>query len=152
MSDPTLFQAQRELILRLASQFDEESMLRIPPGRKNNIAWNLGHILTIQQLLTYKLSGQALKIPEAYPSLFGKDTSPEGWEGSVDMEEVRSLLQSTAAEFAADLEGGAFANFQPYTMGTGVAVRDIHEAIAFNFFHEGVHTGIILSIQKDLKR
>ena len=45
--------------------------LMIPPGREDNILWNVGHLLCSLARLTYVFSGHPLPIPEEYLGLFG---------------------------------------------------------------------------------
>lgn len=149
----TIFEQQRRLVCKTAQGLDEASLRRIPDGRKNNILWNLAHILTVQQLLVYKLSGNAMLIPDDYPAMFSRDTSPADWARDVDTKQILEELESTAARFAEDDARGIFdGDYNTFETSTGVTIASAADAIAFNRFHEGVHVGIILSIRKDLKR
>lgn len=151
MSTHTMFQTQRDLIVRMTEALPGELLFAVPEGRKNNIAWNLGHIVTVQQQLVYSLSGLPIGVPEHYPALFGKDTSPENWPEPPEMAEIFSLLRSTADGFEADRAAGKFTQFQPYTMSlTGITVSTLEEAADFNVFHEGIHFGIIFTLMREL--
>ena len=147
----TMLQEQRELMIRTVEGLSPEALFTIPEGRKNHVAWNLGHLLTVQQQLTYGLSRLPLGIPASYPGLFGKDTSPETWVEPPKMAEVLSLLRATAGQFEKDHAAGSFSGFKPYTMSlTGITLETIDDAAAFNTFHEGLHFGIVLSILREL--
>ena len=136
-----------------ARGLDEEAIRVIPKGRKNNILWNLAHIVTVQQLLVYKRSGNAMRIPGDYPAMFSRDTSPADWTRDVDTAQILGELESTARQFAEDEARGLFdGEYDTYETSTGVTIATAADAIAFNRFHEGVHVGVILSIRKDLKR
>jgi len=50
--------------------------------------------------------------------------------------------------FKEDYEAGKFNNYRGYTTLTGIDIHTIEEAIQFNTFHEGIHYGVVKSIQK----
>lgn len=143
---------ERGLILKATSGLTGGQLLSIPAGRKNNILWNLGHILVTQQLLHYGLTGQALHIPDELVAQCRKETSPAAWGNPPAADEVWTLLAETPAKLVADYEAGIFSNCQEYTTSNGVVIRNIDGAIAFNQFHEGAHLGIILSIMREIGR
>lgn len=150
MTEIATLKKQRALIYKTVSGLTQEEWLGIPAFRKNNIAWNLGHIVTVQQTLTYGLSGQALHVPEEYRARYFRDTSPENWTGQPDLPRLLEELVTLPEVFEKDYADGKFAGFQPYTTVTGVSLNTIEEAMGFNNFHEGIHLGIIFSIRKEL--
>lgn len=151
-TDFTILAKQRELIAKVIQDTPEDDLLVTPTGRKNNIAWNFAHIVTIQQVLSYALSGQPLNVPAEYVALYSRDTSPADWEQAPDIALLLEQLATLPAQTAADYEAGKFANYKAMTTSTGIHLATVEEAIAFNNFHEGIHTGIILSIRKELAR
>ena len=54
----------RDLVLKELEGLTLEQIHTIPTGFKNNIAWNLAHIVITQQLLHYKLSGLNCLCPD----------------------------------------------------------------------------------------
>lgn len=150
MSVFSTLRKQRQLIHRTVSEMSREECLAIPPFRRNNVAWNLAHIITVQQGLAYALTGNPMNIPDEYRQWYFRDTSPADWSGEPDiprlLEELLHLPEQTEADYAA----GKFAQFMPYTTTTGVSLETIDDALGFNIFHEGIHYGIILSIRKEL--
>jgi hypothetical protein len=142
---------QRDFIHRNVTAIPEELLLKIPRFRKNNIVWNLGHIVTVQQTVTYGLSKAPLRVPEHYYAWYFRDTSPADWTGQPDVPKLLEDLLSLPEQFEKDYNDGVFSGFTPYTTVTGVYLASIEEAIAFSNFHEGIHTGIIFSIQKELE-
>lgn len=146
----SVFRAYRQLVLYSAKGLSPEQLFEIPEGRSNNIAWNLGHILTVQQRLVYGLSSLPMYIPDHYPAFFGKDTSPDDWSEPVDVPEILRLLSETADHFVRDVEADRFQTYSAFTTSTRVEIKDAADAAAFNHFHEGVHVGIILSIRRQV--
>ena len=51
-----MLKTERQLILRGIENLSDEQLLKIAEGSKNNILWNLGHIIVTQQVLHYTLS------------------------------------------------------------------------------------------------
>jgi len=49
-----------------------------------------------------------------------------------------------------DYNNALFKEFRPYKTSTGVELNSFGDAITFNHFHEGTHTGIILGLIKRL--
>jgi hypothetical protein len=143
-------QTQRELIHRLVSPLGKDELLAIPACRRNNIAWNLGHIVTVQQALCNLLSGKRMNLPDEYRAWYLRDTSPADWTGEPDVPKLLDELLALPAQTEADYAAGLFANYQSFTTTTGAVLETVEDAIGFNNFHEGLHTGIILSIRKEL--
>ena len=144
------FLAQREVLHRALADLPEADFTRRVAFRRNDIRWNLGHLITVQQMLTYSLSSVEPRMPEDFSVRFARGTDPasEPTAGPTGAE-LRDLLLPIARDFVADVEAGLFAQFTPYRTGVGVMLSTLEEAVAFNNFHEGVHTGVILSILKE---
>jgi hypothetical protein len=65
---------------------------------------------------------------------------------------ISGFLFSTVEWTAEDYENGLFQNYNEYTTSANVTLRNVDDGIAFNVFHEGLHLGAILSIQKMLTK
>lgn len=150
MTEIATLKKQRALIYKTVAGLSQEEWLTIPAFRKNNIAWNLGHIVTVQQTLTYGLSCLPLHVNEDYRSWYFRDTSPENWAAAPDLPRLLEELMTLPEIIEADYAAGKFVDFQPYTTVTGVSLNTIEEAMGFNNFHEGIHLGVIFSIRKEL--
>jgi len=137
----------RKLILRAVSGLSEEAYFTIPPGFDNNIAWNVGHIIVTQQLLLYRLSGLPMYVSREQVALFRSGTSPADWSQPPEMAELLDQLSSYPQKLVDDVQAGKFQAYQAYTTSTGVNLNTFEEAVAFNYFHEGLHLGAILSLK-----
>jgi hypothetical protein len=137
-----LFVARRRLLASVADA-PEEELLFIPPGFRNNILWNLGHIAVTQQQLHYRLAGQPVKVPAEVVELFRNGSSPDRWTETPSIAEVRRMLEELPGSLKEDYEAGRLSNFTPYTLKGGTVLGDIEMAIAFNNYHEGEHAGVI---------
>ena len=151
MVDLVVLEKQRGLITGALTDVTDGEWFAIPRGRRNNLAWNLAHIVTVQQVLSYGLSQMPLCVPEEYRKLYARDTSPEAWTSPPDVLVLLEQLRTLPARTREDYDAGRFAGFQPYTTGTGIRMDSVEEAMAFNNFHEGIHLGIMMSIKRELR-
>lgn len=140
----------RELVLKELEGLTLDEIHRIPEGFKNNIAWNVAHLVVTQQLLHYKLSGLNPLCPDDLIEAHRKGTTPTKVFATEEFEEVKELLIGLPDTLEEDFEAGIFENYQEYPTSTGFVLSSIKNAIPFNNFHEGIHYGIIRSIKKFL--
>ena len=138
----------RKLLYKILDETPKAQLLEIPSGFRNNIWWNIAHVVVTQQMLVYKFSGLQVRIPEKYIEKFKKGTVPDGTATDEEMKEIAGFLISTADWAKEDSEAGLFQNFQEYTTSLNVTLRNAEDALAFNVFHEGLHLGSILGLQK----
>ena len=146
----SVWKTGRESIARLVGRYSAAQLNHIPPGFSNNVAWNLGHLIVVQQSLVYRLSGLEMKIPAPLYEVYKPGTRPGDALPDGDLEELRHLLLSTVETTLADYEAGAFSSFKPLTTSRGFHLESLDEALAFNNFHEGLHTGTIMDLVKFL--
>ncbi len=123
----------------------------IPPGQSNNLIWNIGHTIVVQQILTYQLSGNKLLIPIEMVGLYTKGTVPAGNTSESEIETIKSLLFSTIEQTAADLATGNLNNYTPYQTLLGIHLESIEDAVKFNNYHEALHLAFCMKIKKELQ-
>ncbi|MAU71349.1 MAG: damage-inducible protein DinB [Pseudozobellia sp.] len=143
---PTL--ENRKHLYKILTETPKEKLLKIPEGFRNNIWWNIAHVVVTQQLLAYKLSGLQMRIPEALVEKFKKGTVPDGTATDEEIKEIGAFLISTIEWLEEDYENGLFESYNSYTTSVNVTLKNIDDALAFNLFHEGLHRGAILALQK----
>ena len=148
-----LLERTRASILEATADLSEDQLLNVPEGFGNNILWNLGHLVVSQQQLTYGLCGLPVNVDREMLGRFRKGTSPRDWQGRVDVEQVRALALSLAAETKADFDRGVFEKSHgetrfPYRTSLGGDLDSVADAVHFNNLHEGLHFGIIKSPEK----
>ena len=71
-----ILRKSRQLVLKLITGLTLEQIHTIPDGFKNNIAWNVVHLVVTQQLLQYKLSGLDCLVPDELIEEDRKGTAP----------------------------------------------------------------------------
>ena len=138
----------RKLLHKILDSTPKEKLLRIPEGFRNNIWWNIAHVVVTQQLLLYKFSGLQIRVPEAYVDKFKKGSVPDGSATDEEIKEIGDFLLSTAEWAKEDYESGLFETYNEYTTSLDVTLSSVEDAITFNLFHEGLHLGAILALKK----
>lgn len=143
-----ILKVTRANILKTITGLTEEQLLKIPQGFSNNILWNVGHIISSNQKLTYALSGNPMRIEDELPALFGKGTDPKQWKSTPDINKVKEYLISTAVWLEEDFNKGIFKSFKEYETSYGFPLKSIEDAISFGNTHEAVHFGIVMAMKK----
>lgn len=153
MESLTIFQGNRAYIEMVIGSLSDEQMLAMPDSFDNNIAWNLGHLIVVQQSLIYRLCGLDTLTSRTHVVQFSPDTSPENWEKRPDLAELRSLLTQSTEKLTADAQAGLFqtAVYIPYTTTTNFDLPTFADAMNFNLYHEGLHFGAIMALRNLVK-
>jgi formate dehydrogenase maturation protein FdhE len=138
----------RKIVSQFLENYSLEQLNKIPEGFKNNLIWNIAHIVVTQQLLVYKFSGLPMLVSDELVQKYMKGTKPELDASQSDIEEIKSLLSKTVDQTEEDYDNGIFKNYQEYPTSTGFVLKNVEDAIAFNNFHEGLHIGILMSLRK----
>ena len=134
----------------ILEQTPRADLLKIPEGFRNNIWWNIAHVVVTQQLLVYKLSGLQMRISDELVDKFKKGTFPDGTATDEEIKIIGNLLLSTIQWTIEDYDVGLFKDYNEYTTSAKVTLRNIDDAVSFNLFHEGLHLGSILALRKML--
>ena len=142
----------RTILYNYLNTASEENLFEIPEGFRNNIWWNIAHVVVTQQLLVYGLSGLDYTIEEELINKYRKGTSPDKKPSVKEMEKISKYLFSTVEQIKTDYEQDKFENFNEYMTSPKVALQNVDDAIAFCVFHEGIHLGTINALKKALSR
>lgn len=138
----------REILLKILESHSLEQLNKIPQGFNNNIIWNVAHCVAAQQTLVYKLSGLPTMVSEEFILKYRKGTKPEGDVSEDEVNEVKTLLLSTFEKTKNDFESGLFVDYNEYTTSMGFTLSNVQDALDFNNYHEGIHTGIVMTLRK----
>ena len=84
----------RELVTKVINGLTLEQLHTIPEGFKNNIAWNVAHMVVTQQLLHYRLTGKDCLISDELIDANRKGTSPNSTFTQEEFDEVLELLKA----------------------------------------------------------
>ena len=67
----------RKVLATFLENHSLEELNKIPDGFNNNLIWNIGHIIVVQQMIIYKLSGLQMMISDEMVEKYKKGTKPE---------------------------------------------------------------------------
>ena len=138
----------RKLLASFLENYTLEQLNKIPEGFSNNLIWNIGHIVVVQQMLVYKLSGLPMMISDEMVEKYKKGTKPQNDVTQAEVEEIKALLHETIRKTEVDLNNKVFQNYNEYPTSTGFVLKSAEDAMAFNNFHEALHLGIMMSLRK----
>ena len=137
---------------KVLSQFLEKHTLEelntIPHGFSNNLIWNIGHIIVVQQMLVYNLSGLPMMVSSEMVEKYKKGTKPEHNVSQSEIDEIKNLIFETINQTEVDFETMIFKEYREFTTMSGFTIKSAKDAMAFNYYHEGLHTGIMMQIRK----
>ena len=78
----------RKIVSQFLDSYSLEQLNKIPNGFKNNLIWNIAHIVVTQQLLVYKFSGLPMMVSDELVQKYMKGTKPELDATQADVDEV----------------------------------------------------------------
>lgn len=140
----------RKILYKILKRTPPELLFKIPEGYRNNIWWNIAHVVATQQILVYKFSNLPARIDDSLVQKFRKGTLPDISPTDEEIDHIAGFLLSTAEWAQEDYENGVFKEYNEYKTSTKVILRNVEDALAFNLYHEGLHLGVILSLEKIL--
>lgn len=140
----------RQLLKSFIENLSLKELNTIPNGFKNNIIWNIAHVIVTQQLLVYNLSGLKTIVSEDMVTSYRKGTQPNRDLTEAEVDTIKNLLFSTIEKTKEDYKANIFQTYNQYTVTTKSTLSNVEEAIEFNNFHEGIHLGYILALRKSL--
>ncbi len=143
-----ILKLSRQYIFKNIESLSIEQFNKIPDGFKNNIVWNIAHLVVTQQLLCYKLSGLECAVSEEMIEKFQNGTAPSLPVSKEEFESISAQFLSLPEKLEQDFTKGIFKNYNEYTLSTQLTLNSIDDAIIFNTYHEGIHLGIILQLLK----
>lgn len=138
----------RKFLLKITEDLTIEQLNKIPEGFKNNIAWNLTHLLVTQQLLCYKLSGLKCLVSNEMIENFQKGSAPNYMISEAEFATIKKQFLELPLLLKEDYAKGVFKQYNQYTTSINVTLNSVEDAISFNLYHEGIHLGIILQLMK----
>jgi len=139
---------RRALLLDSIRDLNEEQLNKIPPGFNNNIIWNLGHIIAVQQWICYKRSGLSPMVTDDFWSKFKPGSKPPAIVSAVEIAEIFVSIVNTIDQLFISRQNNVFNAYSAWTALTNVEIANIDDAINFTLFHDVVHAKKILDLKK----
>ena len=140
----------RNTLLQFLEKYTLEELNTIPHQYNNNLIWNIAHIIVVQQMLVYNLSGLPMMVSAEMVNKYKRGTKPEAEVTQEELDEIKTLLFATIDQTEKDFQNDIFKTYNEFTTMSGFTLRNAAEAAEFNNYHEGTHTGIMMSIRKFL--
>jgi hypothetical protein len=140
----------RSFLLEQLKELTTEQFNRIAEGFKNNIIWNLGHMIAVQQGICYKRAGLPTLISDDFWNRFKPGSTPGGTIREDEISSVRQLLLITMEQLEADYRKRVFGHYTAWVTRFGVEMASIDDGIKFLSFHDGLHTGVIMDLKRSV--
>lgn len=142
------WETSRKIFLTFFDNYSIDQLNKIPAGFKNNLVWNIGHIIVAQQALIYKGSNLPMHISEELFNLYKPGSVPTGITSQNEANELKELLLAVVPKTKEDLANGVFKTYTERTTITGFHLGSLMDAFEFNNYHEGVHLGYMMAMKK----
>lgn len=143
-----ILNATRNNILKILDGLSLEELNTVPNGFKNNIIWNVAHIIVTQQLLCYKLSGLEMYLNNDFVDRYKKGSEVDFEISQEELNVIKQFLLSLPEKLEKDYANGIFKSFAEYPTSYNFTLTCLEDAIMFNNVHEGLHIGYILAMKK----
>ncbi len=138
----------RNNILKTIENLNTKALNTIPEGFKNNIIWNIAHIIVTQQLLCYKLANLPMCFDTNFIDKYKKGSEVNCSVSQEEVDFIKEQLLAMSKKVATDYEQVKFKNFTPYPTSFNFTLNNIEDAIVFNNTHEALHLGYIMAMKK----
>jgi hypothetical protein len=120
----------------------------VPPGLRNNILWNLGHLVVDNCEMLYRPAGIAAPHPPSFTPLFRAGSSPADWDHVPPVSEVLEVSRTLPERIEADYTASQFRDFDPALVVSGWPVANFLETLAYAMVHSGIHLGVVMTIRR----
>jgi hypothetical protein len=141
-------QTSRMALLNFLENHSLEQLNAIPEGFSNNLIWNIGHSIVVQQILVYKLSDLSMMISDEMADKYKRGSKPQHSVSQKEVDEMKVLLFSTIEKTKKDFREKLFQTYNEFTSLSGFTMKSATDAIEFNNYHEALHLGIMMQIRK----
>ncbi|RAI90120.1 DinB family protein [Algoriphagus yeomjeoni] len=150
-NDFHIWENNRKIYLKFLIHNSLEQLNEVPKGFNNNLLWNIGHVIVVQQRLVYGLANVPLNISDDIFQKYKPGTKPSIPESQDTIELFKELLIKPITQTKADFATGKLQQYTPYTTSKGFHLAKVEDAISFNNYHEAMHLGTMISLLKFIK-
>ena len=139
----------RQFLLAQVTGLTTEQLNKIPEGYNNNIIWNVAHLICASQSLCYLRAGQSITVHDKHFSPYRTNTRPSAFIDEQEIETIKTMFISSIDELQVDFDKKIFDNYSPsenILKVYGIELNNIEDALEFLLYHEGFHSGYIISL------
>jgi hypothetical protein len=112
----------RTIVSQMLAGYTLDQLNTIPEGYSNNLIWNIAHIIVVQQMLVYKLSGLPMMISDEMVEKYKKELSQKILQ--LNLRSMKSTITyETINQTESDLENKIFTNYQEYPTSAGIVLK-----------------------------
>src|SRR5690606_31573700 len=111
MANFNIWKTNRNMYLNIINGYSLEQLNKIPDGFNNNIIWNIGHVIVVQQLLIYRGSNQAMHLSEELVNLYKTGTKPTKDVTQTEVDQLKELLISLITQTEKDYQNRLFISY-----------------------------------------
>ncbi len=148
-----LFKYNRASTLIFLPKLDEELWDIQPENFPNTIRWNAGHIFVEAEGFLHAADNEYKIVNPDWFDLFLDGTRPSEWEGEIpSKEEIIAALteqEKRIETFFAGKYDNAVSKVRD--LNGGVTLDTVDESMQFVTWHEGIHLGILKSLNLAVK-
>ena len=143
-----IWETSRNHYLKFLDAYSLEQLNKIPEGFRNNLIWNIGHIIVAQQGLVYQLSGLPTYVTDEMTNSYKNGSKPTETITQAEVDTLKGLLITLIEKTKNDFANGKFITYNEFTTSTGFHLASTKEAMEFNNYHEAIHLGFMMNIRK----
>ncbi|MBU2492197.1 MAG: DinB family protein [Bacteroidetes bacterium] len=139
----------RLFLLKQIEDLTTQQLNEIPTGYKNNIIWNLGHLICVQQNMCYVKSSLSVAVEDKYFSPFMPGTKPESFIEEQKIKNIKKVFINSIDKLHSVYDNNIYKNYSPsptIQKAYGFEINNIDGALEYLLHHEGLHAGYILAI------
>ncbi|MBK9192575.1 MAG: DinB family protein [Crocinitomicaceae bacterium] len=146
-----IFTQGRQNILKLTEELSLDQLNKIPDGFTGNIIWHMGHLVSTQQGLLYRLSGLEMNLEASFIDKYKKGAVPQSPADQAELEYIKKELIAQTDKLKSDFAQQKFKNYTTYPTSFGYTMNTFDEALNFVLIHEGMHIGYIMAMRRLVK-
>ncbi len=147
-----MFAYSRDASLILLSKLDESMWDIEPDGYPNSIRWNAGHVYITAEDYLHKADHTYEVKPPEWVDLFIDGTHPSQWkEEGPSKQEIISAFKEQRERILKHFKGKEQNKASEDHIIRTLNLNTVEAALQFVTWHEGIHLGILKSLNNALK-
>lgn len=146
------FSDLRAFLLKFLMAMETEEANRVPEGFRNNLHWQLGHLLYTQGTTLFEWAGLPAPLPRGFKEYFGLGTGPGDRDAlAPDWDELLSLARKHLRILPDQVAGRLDQPLVRPMRLMNISMATVGETLPFLLAHEGEHLAHIKRLRKALR-